>query len=154
MQGPGSRFPFRFSRRSLPLRALFRSKGRPRMWAYVTIAIGGIFGCWARYAMTNSIQALLGRAFPYATLSINVLACLLIGFLFTVSLERVVVAPAIRLGILTGFLGGFSTFSTFAMETYLLAEQGQWGKGALYIFLSVALGLMATAVGVIAARAI
>jgi fluoride exporter len=124
------------------------------MWAYVTIAIGGIFGCWARYAMTNSVQALLGRAFPYATLSINVLACLLIGFLFTASLERIEIAPAIRLGILTGFLGGFSTFSTFAMETFLLAEQGQWGKGALYILLSVALGLVATAVGVIAARAI
>ncbi|MGP8232508.1 MAG: fluoride efflux transporter CrcB [Methylovirgula sp.] len=124
------------------------------MWAYVTIAIGGIFGCWARYAMTNTVQGLLGRAFPYATLSINVLACLLIGFFFTATVERVVVAPAIRLGILTGFLGGFSTFSTFAMETFLLAEQGEWGKGALYIFISVLLGLAATVAGVFAARAI
>ncbi len=124
------------------------------MWAYVTIAIGGVFGCWARYAMTNSVQGLLGRAFPYATLSINILACLLIGFLFTITMERIIIAPTIRLGILTGFLGGFSTFSTFAMETFLLAEQGEWGRSALYVFLSLLLGLLATFVGVFAARAI
>ena len=124
------------------------------MWAYVTIAIGGIFGCWARYTMTNSVQAWLGRGFPYATLSINVVACLLIGFLFTLMMERVVVAPTIRLGILTGFIGGFSTFSTFAMETFLLAEQGEWSRSALYVFLSLLLGLAATVGGVVAARAI
>jgi fluoride exporter len=124
------------------------------MWAYVTIAIGGVFGCWARYAMTNSVQAVLGRAFPYATLSVNIVACLFIGFLFTVTMERIIVAPTIRLGILTGFIGGFSTFSTFAMETYLLAEQGEWGRSALYVFLSLLLGLLATFIGVFAARAI
>jgi fluoride exporter len=124
------------------------------MWAYVTIAIGGLFGCWARYAMTNGVQSLLGRNFPYATLSINILACLLIGFLYTVMVERLTVAPAVRIGILTGFIGGFSTFSTFAMETFLLAEQGQWGRGALYVFLSLLLGLAATAAGVAAGRAI
>ncbi|MEW6437920.1 MAG: fluoride efflux transporter CrcB [Pseudomonadota bacterium] len=124
------------------------------MWAYVTIAIGGVFGCWARYAMTNSIQTWLGRGFPYATLSVNIVACLLIGFLFTVIMERIVVAPTIRLGILTGFIGGFSTFSTFAMETFLLAEQGAWGRSALYVFLSLLLGFTATVVGVFVARAI
>jgi fluoride exporter len=124
------------------------------MWVYVTIAIGGVFGCWARYAMTNSVQGLLGRAFPYATLSINVLACLLIGFLFTIMMGRINVAPTIRLGILTGFIGGFSTFSTFAMETFLLAEQGEWGRSALYVLFSLFMGLLATFVGVFAARAI
>jgi fluoride exporter len=124
------------------------------MWAYVTIAIGGVFGCCARYAMTNSVQAVLGRAFPYATLSVNIVACLLIGFLFTAMVERIAVAPTVRLGILTGFLGGFSTFSTFAMETFLLAEQGEWGRSALYVFLSLLLGLLATFIGVFAARAI
>ncbi len=61
------------------------------MWAYVTIAIGGVFGCWARYAMTNAVQAWLGRSFPYATSFITVVACILIGFLYTVTLERIVV---------------------------------------------------------------
>ena len=80
------------------------------MWAYVAIAIGGVLGCWARYAMTNLVQAIYGREFPYATLSINLLACFLMGFLFEETLERLTISPLLRLGILTGFIGGFSTF--------------------------------------------
>jgi CrcB protein len=122
------------------------------MWAYVAIAIGGILGCWARYAMTNLVQAIYGRDFPYATLSINVLACFLMGFLFVETLERLTISPVLRIGILTGFIGGFSTFSTFAMETLLLAEQGEAAQGALYVALSVTLGLMATVGGAYIAR--
>lgn len=121
-------------------------------WAYFAIAIGGVLGCWARYAMTNLVQSIYGRDFPYATLSINVLACFLMGFLFEETLERLTISPILRLGILTGFLGGFSTFSTFAMETLLLAEQGDLAKGLLYILISVVLGLAAVTWGVYLAR--
>jgi len=124
------------------------------MWAYVAIAIGGVLGCWARYAMTNLVQTIYGRDFPFATLSINVLACFLIGFLFVETLERLTIGPVLQIGILTGFFGGFSTFSTFAIETVLLAEQGELGKSALYIALSLALGLLATVGGVYLARTI
>ena len=122
------------------------------MQAYFAVAIGGILGCWARYAMTNLVQAIYGRDFPYATLSINVLACFLMGFLFVETLERLTIGPAVRIGILTGFIGGFSTFSTFAMETLLLAEQGEPGKSVLYVALSIVLGLMATFGGAYIAR--
>lgn len=122
------------------------------MQAYLAIAIGGIFGCWARYAMTNLVQAIYGRDFPYATLSINVLACFLMGFLFVETLERLTISPALRIGILTGFIGGFSTFSTFAMETLLLAEKGEGGKSLLYVALSLLLGLFATFGGAYIAR--
>jgi CrcB protein len=122
------------------------------MQAYFAIAIGGILGCWARYAMTNLVQTIYGRDFPYATLSINVLACFLMGFLFVETLERLTISPVLRIGILTGFIGGFSTFSTFAMETLLLAEQGDAGKSALYVALSILLGLMATFGGAYIAR--
>jgi fluoride exporter len=122
------------------------------MQAYLAIAIGGILGCWARYAMTNLVQAIYGRDFPYATLSINVLACFLMGFLFVETLERLTISPVLRIGILTGFLGGFSTFSTFAMETLLLAEQGETSKSVLYVVLSILLGLMATFGGAYIAR--
>jgi CrcB protein len=122
------------------------------MKAYLAIAIGGILGCWARYGMTNLMQAIYGRSFPYATLSINVLACFLIGFIFVETLERLMISPVLRLGILTGFIGGFSTFSTFAMETVLLAEGGEFWKSALYAVVSIVLGLLATAAGVIIAR--
>ena len=122
------------------------------MPAYVAIAIGGILGCWARYAMTNLVQAIYGRDFPYATLSINVLACFLVGFLFVETLERLTISPVLRIGILTGFIGGFSTFSTFAMETVLLAEQGDVSKSVAYVILSLLLGLMATFGGAYIAR--
>ena len=122
------------------------------MQAYLAIAIGGTLGCWARYAMTNLVQAIYGRDFPYATLSINVLGSFLMGFLFIETLERLTISPHFRIGILTGFLGGFTTFSTFAMETLLLAEQGEAGKSALYAALSLVLGLMAAFGGAFIAR--
>jgi fluoride exporter len=122
------------------------------MQAYLAVAIGGILGCWARYAMTNLVQAIYGRDFPYATLSINVLACFLMGFLFVETLERLTISPVLRIGILTGFIGGFSTFSTFAMETLLLAEGGDAAKSILYVALSLLLGMMATFGGAYIAR--
>lgn len=122
------------------------------MQAYFAIAIGGILGCWARYAMTNLVQTIYGRGFPYATLSVNVLACFLMGFLFVETSERLTISPVLRIGILTGFIGGFSTFSTFAMETLLLAEQGDASKSVIYVALSISLGLMATFGGAYIAR--
>jgi CrcB protein len=122
------------------------------MQPYIAIAIGGVLGCWARYAMTNLVQAIYGRDFPYATLSINVLACFLMGFLFVETLERLTISPVLRIGILTGFIGGFSTFSTFAMETLLLAEQGDANKSVLYVALSIFLGMLATFGGAFIAR--
>jgi fluoride exporter len=122
------------------------------MRAYIAIAIGGVLGCWARYAMTNLVQAIYGRDFPYATLTINVLACFMMGFLFQETLDRLTISPVLRVGILTGFIGGFSTFSTFAMETLLLAEQGEPARGLLYVLVSIVLGLAAVTGGVYIAR--
>ena len=124
------------------------------MWAYVAIAIGGVLGCWVRYAMTNLVQAIYGREFPYATLTINLLACFMMGFLFEETLERLTISPVLRLGILTGFIGGFSTFSTFAMETLLLAEQGEPARSLLYVLLSIVFGLAAVTGGVYIARSL
>ena len=124
------------------------------MWAYIAIAIGGVLGCWARYAMTNLVQAIYGREFPYATLSINLLACFMMGFLFEETLERMTISPVLRVGILTGFIGGFSTFSTFAMETLLLAEQGEPARSLLYVLLSIVFGLAAVTGGVYIARSL
>jgi CrcB protein len=124
------------------------------MWAYIAVAIGGVLGCWARFAMTNLVQTVYGRDFPLATLAINVLACFLIGLIFVATVERWPISPVLRIGMLTGFIGGFSTFSTFAMETVLLAEQGELGKSALYVVLSLVLGLFAAAGGAYLARAL
>ena len=122
------------------------------MWAYLAIAIGGTLGCWTRYAMTDLVQTIYGREFPYAMLAINVLGSFLMGFLFIETIERLTISPYLRIGILTGFLGGFTTFSTFAMETLLLAEQGEEAKSVLYVALSLVLGLVAAFGGAYIAR--
>ena len=122
------------------------------MWTYVAIAIGGALGCWARFAQTNLVQAVYGRDFPFATISINVIGSFLMGFLFIETLERLTLSPALRTGILTGVLGGYTTFSTFEMETWLLAEGGELLKAALYVALSVGLGFIAAFGGAYIAR--
>jgi CrcB protein len=122
------------------------------MWTYVAIAIGGTFGCWARYAQSNLVQAVFGRDFPLATLSINVIGSFLMGFLFILTLERLMIPPSVRVGVLTGVLGGYTTFSTFEMETLLLAEQGEFLKAALYVVLSVVIGFAAAFGGAYIAR--
>jgi len=122
------------------------------MWTYIAIAIGGTLGCWARFAQTNLVQAVYGRDFPIATMSINIIGSFLMGFLFIETLERLTLLPAVRTGILTGVLGGYTTFSTFEMEAVLLAENGELFKSALYIILSVVLGFLAAFSGAYIAR--
>jgi CrcB protein len=122
------------------------------MWTYGAIAFFGILGCWARFAQTNLVQTVYGREFPYATMSINIMGSFIMGFLFVETLERLTIAPALRTGILTGFIGGYTTFSTFEMETLLLAEGGQILKAAIYLLLSVILGLLAAFGGAYIAR--
>jgi CrcB protein len=122
------------------------------MWTYIAIAVGGTVGCWARYAMTNLVQAIYGKDFPYATMSINLLGSFLMGFLFIEALEKLTISPELRTGILTGILGGFTTFSTFEMETLLLVEQGSFAKAVAYVALSVGLGFAGAFGGAYIAR--
>lgn len=122
------------------------------MLTYAAIAVFGALGCWARYAMTQLVQAIYGNDFPYATLSINVLGSFLMGFLFIETVERLTLSPYMRTGILTGFLGGFTTFSTFEMESLLLIERGAPAGTVLYMALSTGLGLMAAFGGAFIAR--
>jgi fluoride exporter len=122
------------------------------MWTYAAIAVGGTLGCWARFGQTNLVQTVLGREFPYATLSINVLGSFLMGFLFIATLERLTLSPEMRTGILTGFLGGYTTFSTFSMELLLLVEQGDKMKAVVYLALSAILGFGGAFFGAYIAR--
>jgi len=103
------------------------------MWTYIAIAIGGVIGCWARFGMTNLVQAVYGREFPYATLSINLLGSFLMGFLFIDTLERLTMSPELRAGILTGGLGGFTTSLDLRDGDAAAGRAGQHRQGgALY----------------------
>lgn len=124
------------------------------MWNYVAVAIGGVVGCCARFGVTELVQYWFGRAFPLATLSINVTGCLAMGFLFFYAAEHDAVSPGLRIGLLSGLLGGFTTFSAFAMETLLLVEQGKPLQALAYVLLSVCLGLTAALAGAWLARSL
>lgn len=124
------------------------------MWNYVAVALGGAVGCCARYGVTQWVQLYYSRSFPLATLIINVLGCFVMGFLFFATLERVSISPTLRMALLTGVLGGFTTFSTFAMEALLLLEDGEAGYAVLYLLLSLTLGLGAAFLGVYLARSL
>jgi len=118
----------------------------------VAIAIGGAAGSVLRYWMSTSVHALLGRGFPYGTLSVNVLGSLLMGFLFVVFLDRLGNDTVLRAGVLIGLLGGFTTFSAFSIETLNLIEQGAHLRAAVNAGASVLLCVAAAWIGVLLGR--
>lgn len=123
------------------------------MLQLASIALGGALGSILRFLLSNRVYQWLGRDFPYGTLSVNILGCLLMGFLFVFMTERVV-GVEIRAATLVGFLGGLTTFSSFSMETMLLIQQSAYLKALLNMLFSVVLCLVATWLGMILARQI
>ncbi len=119
---------------------------------FVYLAIFAIIGAFARYGQTIVVQNVMGRAFPFGTLSINVLGSFLMGFLFFATLERITISPALRTGILTGGLGAYTTFSTFSLETLNLLENGEMVKAGLYVGGSVVLSIAAAIFGAYLSR--
>jgi fluoride exporter len=119
---------------------------------FVYLAIFAIIGAFARYGQTIVVQNVMGRAFPFGTLSINVLGSFLMGFLFFATLERITISPALRTGILTGGLGAYTTFSTFSLETLNLIENGEMVKAGLYVGGSVVLSIAAAIFGAYLSR--
>ncbi|MCG8025279.1 MAG: fluoride efflux transporter CrcB [Candidatus Thiodiazotropha endolucinida] len=103
----------------------------------IAIAFGGAVGALFRFWVSSGIYSLLGRGFPYGTLVVNVLGSLVMGFLYVLLLERTTVSPEMRGALLIGFLGAFTTFSTFSIETLNLLEQAELLKAGLNILVSV-----------------
>jgi CrcB protein len=124
------------------------------MTRVLAIAAGGALGSVLRYWMSAWVHSVAGRGFPYGTLAVNVLGCLLMGFLFALLVERLSTDSAVRAGILIGVLGGFTTFSSFSIETFNLLEEGLWLKAGINAGASLVLCLAATWIGVITARAL
>ena len=120
----------------------------------LAIAAGGAAGSLLRFWMSNWVHSFAERSFPYGTLVVNVLGCLLMGFLFVLFIDRLSDNPVLRAGILIGVLGGFTTFSSFSIETFHLIEQGAWIKAVANMSGSLALCVGATWIGVILGRQI
>lgn len=118
------------------------------------IAAGGALGALVRFWVSGGIYAWLGRDFPYGTLSVNFIGSFFIGIAFILLTERLTLGAEARAFILIGFLGAFTTFSTFSLETLILLQEGLLIKAAGNILLSVFLCIFATWIGIILARSL
>ena len=122
------------------------------MSIYLAIAAGGSLGAVSRYWMSASTYQWLGQGFPYGTLVVNLLGSLVMGFLSVLLVHRFQVSEEIRIGLLAGFLGSFTTFSTFAMDTLQLAGNEAMFKAIIYILFSVMLCIIGAWAGLFVAK--
>jgi CrcB protein len=97
------------------------------MWHKLAwIAASGALGTLSRYALSGTVQRFCGEKFPWGTLAVNAIGCLLFGAVWALAEQRVVISGQTRLIVLTGFMGAFTTFSTFAFEAGELLRDSQW----------------------------
>jgi CrcB protein len=119
---------------------------------FLAISLGGVLGANARYLVTVYVAERLGTAFPYGTFIINVSGSLVIGFFLTLVTERYSVDPIWRLFFATGFLGAYTTFSSYTFEAAQLARDGAYGLALLYLVGSVVVGTIGVFAGIVAAE--
>ena len=115
------------------------------------IMIGGSIGALSRYYISRYINDASGSIFPYGTLAVNVLGCLIIGFLFDL-FENIIVDPSTRALLTVGFLGALTTFSTYSLETVNLIRSGELKYSLLYIFSNNITGFLSVIAGIFASR--
>jgi fluoride exporter len=118
--------------------------------AYIAIAIGGFLGACLRYGIAEWLGTMNG--FPLATLTINVSGCFFLAWFYTISSEHVTINPILRLGIGTGLVGAFTTFSTFTVDTWKLVSLGLVNRAFWYVILSLVLSLAAAYFGYLLAE--
>jgi CrcB protein len=121
---------------------------------YVMVGIGGCLGSILRFWLGSYIGGKMGTRFPYGTLVINITGSFLIGLVFALLTVRTTWSPNWRYLIPIGFIGGYTTFSSFEFETLRTIQDGQIGLGLLYVATSVVIGFVAVWGGMIAGRAI
>jgi CrcB protein len=121
---------------------------------YIWIALGAVAGASARYFLSVLIARDFASAFPYGTLLINITGSLILGFFLVFSTERALLDPRWRMLIAVGFCGSYTTFSSYAFESFALMEQGQWLLSGMNIVGSNALCLAAVLAGAALARAL
>jgi fluoride exporter len=122
------------------------------MQSYLIIGIGGFLGAIARYLLAGWAAQRFGSEFPYGTLIINVSGCFVIGLFLTAITGRFAPPPELRLFFAVGFLGAYTTFSTFSFETLALLQSGSYLLAMANLVGSLALGMLAVTAGVFVAR--
>lgn len=117
------------------------------------VGIGGFFGAIARYVVDTWVAERAGVTFPFGTLVVNLSGSFVLGVLFALALERGMLPAEIRAPILIGFIGAYTTFSTLALESWRLLENGSYALGLANLVGSMALGIVAVAAGLLLGRA-
>lgn len=116
------------------------------------VSIAGVLGTLSRYGLSTLVQKLSGAGFPFGTLTVNILGSLAIGFIMQLGLSTDVIPRSLRIAATIGFMGAFTTFSTFSYETVSYLQDGAWLLASLNILLNLILCLGATMLGMALGR--
>jgi fluoride exporter len=118
------------------------------------IALAGLTGTLLRYWLSGLVARQQGESFPWGTMAVNLVGCFLAGIVFHLAEERLVLSPNARTIILIGLLGGFTTFSSYGLQTFSLLREGQIGLATLNVAASNVLGLVMVWIGYVVFRAL
>jgi CrcB protein len=124
------------------------------MGVIAAVGVGGGIGALIRYYVASWIQPAWWPGFPFGIFIVNITGGLVMGLLTALMALKLNVSPEMRAFLTTGILGGYTTFSTFSLDSALLIERGAWGQAALYVIGSAVLSILAIFVGFWAVRAI
>ncbi len=124
------------------------------MQKVLLIGLAGALGTLARYGMAGAVQRMVGTSFPWGTVTVNIAGCFLAGLLWALLDKKIHLDPGLQLAIFIGFMGAFTTFSTYILETGHLLRQDAWLHAGINILLQNAVGLCSLAVGVALGRSV
>ena len=124
-----------------------------QLWQRLTwLAVAGAVGTLARYGLSGMVQRLQPTLFPWGTFAVNGLGCLLFGIIWALAEERMIISGQTRLILLVGFMGAFTTFSTFAFETSQMLDDSQWLFAAANLLVQNVLGIALVLLGIAMGR--
>ena len=118
------------------------------------VCLGGAFGTGARYLVSGWALTWFGPAFPYGTLTVNVVGSLLVGVIMQLGLTTDLLSPTTRIMLATGVMGGFTTYSSFNYETLRFCQEGAWGRALANVVVTLVLCALAGVLGLALARRI
>lgn len=124
----------------------------PQIRLPLAVSLGAIAGALCRYYLTLGCNQWFGTTFPYSTLLINLSGAFLMGFFTTLVIERIEVSPDLRVLVAVGFLGSYTTFSTYELDAEKLLASGHWEITALYWVCTATLGVLCLELGIFLAR--
>ena len=116
------------------------------------LAVGGAFGAVSRYLVQGWVQDLAGGRFPWGTFAVNISGSFVLGLIFALAMDRAIVSPEIRIPLMIGFIGSYTTFSTLMLESWVLVEEGDLVRMFANLAGSVVIGMMAVVAGLAVGR--